>query len=93
MPCKPTDIAYNKTLDYKSMTDKIEGQSDRQPNLGDLMSLHEAAQISGLSHGHLALLIRRGQLWGIKLGRNWVTTRKSIDEYLVSDRRPGPKNK
>ncbi len=74
------------------MTDDNDNQQDQQPKLEDLISLHEAAQISGLSHGHIALLIRMGQLWGIKLGRNWVTTKQAIQKYITSRPKPGPKS-
>ena len=63
------------------------------PSLNELISLREASELSGLSAGHLRLLVRRGKLWGAKLGRNWVTTTQAIEEYLVQDRRPGPKPK
>ncbi len=64
-----------------------------QPKLDELIPLSEAAEISGLSLGHLGLLIRRGELWGKKIGRNWVTTAQAVREYLARDRRPGPKPK
>jgi len=64
-----------------------------QPSLDELISLREASELSGLSAGHLRLLVRRGKLWGVKLGRNWVTTTQAIEEYLAQDRRPGPKPK
>ncbi len=66
--------------------------SDDQPKLDELISLHEAAELCGLSQAHLAFLIRRGELWGKKIGRNWVTTAKAVREYLARDRRPGPKS-
>ena len=68
------------------------GEAD-QPRLDELIPLAKAADISGLSQGHLSLLIREGKLWGTKLGRNWVTTKKAVREYLARDRRPGPKSK
>jgi hypothetical protein len=34
-----------------------------QPNLEDLISLKEAAALSGLSHDHLRRLAGRGDLW------------------------------
>ena len=68
------------------------GEAD-QPRLDELIPLSKAADISGLSQGHLSLLIREGKLWGTKLGRNWVTTKKAVREYLARDRRPGPKSK
>lgn len=65
--------------------------NDNQPKLDELLSLHEAAKISGLTQGHLSLLIRKGELWGKKIGRNWVTTAQAVTEYLARDRRRGPK--
>ena len=63
------------------------------PSLDELISLRETSELSGLSAGHLRLLVRRGKLWGVKLGCNWVTTTQAIEEYLAQDRRPGPKPK
>jgi hypothetical protein len=66
-------------------------ETDDQPSLDDLISLSEAAKISGLTQPHLALMIRRGKLWGKKIGRNWITTEQAVQEYLARDRKPGPK--
>ena len=68
-------------------------QGNDQPSLDDLISLKEAADNSGLSPNHLRLLVGRGDLWGKKIGRNWVTTIKAVNEYLARDRKPGPKPK
>jgi hypothetical protein len=71
-----------------------ESQDDAdQPRLDELIPLSKAAAISGLSQGHLSLLIREDKLWGVKIGRNWVTTEKAVREYLARDRKPGPKPK
>ena len=64
-----------------------------EPSLGELISLREAAQLCDLSAGHLRLLVNTGKLWGMKIGRNWVTTAKAVEEYLAHDPRPGPKPK
>lgn len=56
-----------------------------------LISLAEAAELSGLSQGHLRLLVSEGKIWGTKIGRNWVTTEDTVRDYLATDRRPGPK--
>jgi hypothetical protein len=66
-------------------------KSDNQPRLDELISLREAADLSGLSQGHLGLLIRKGELWGKKIGRNWVNTEQAVREYLARENRPGPK--
>ena len=57
----------------------------------DLIPLADASEFSGLSAGHLNYLVRNKKIWGIKLGRNWFTTQKAIEEYLTSKRKPGPK--
>lgn len=62
-----------------------------QPRLDELISLQDAAALSGLSQPHLSLLIRQRKLWGKKIGRNWVTTKQAVREYLARDRKPGPK--
>jgi excisionase family DNA binding protein len=63
------------------------------PDLPELISLSEAAELSGLSAGHLRLLASRGEIWAKKLGRNWVTTARAVEEYLKKDHRPGPRTK
>ena len=73
------------------MTNKDDESGEYQPSLGELLSLREAAELSGLSQPHLSLLIRQGKLWGTKIGRNWVTTEQAVREYLARDRKPGPK--
>jgi excisionase family DNA binding protein len=65
--------------------------SDDQPGLDELITLSDAAQLSGLSSDHLRRLVRQGDLWGKKIGRNWVTTTAAVQEYIARDRKPGPK--
>jgi excisionase family DNA binding protein len=65
--------------------------SENQPRLDELISLSEAAELSGLSHSHLRLLVRKGEIWGKKMGRDWFTNAQAVEEYLARDRRPGPK--
>ena len=62
-----------------------------QPRLDDLLSLQKAAELSGLSASHLRLLVRKRELWGIKFGRNWVTTAQAVNDYLAREHKPGPK--
>jgi len=68
-------------------------QTTNKPNLDDLISLSEAAKISGLSPNHLRLLVSERMIWGKKLGRNWFTTTQAVEDYLKLDRKPGPKIK
>ena len=48
----------------------------------ELISLSEAATVTGLTMKHLGLLAREGKLRARKIGRNWVTTRKAVKEYM-----------
>ncbi len=64
-----------------------------QPGLDDLISLSEAAKRTGLSASHLRLIVRRGEIWGRKLGRNWLTTEQAVRDYLAQEHKPGPKPK
>lgn len=74
------------------MTGSTNESSDDQPGLDELISLSEAAKLSGLSHSHLRLLARNGDIWVKWLGRGWFTTEKAVQEYLARERRPGPKS-
>jgi hypothetical protein len=57
------------------------GNVQGSPTVDDLISLEKAAKLSGLTAGHLRLLIRQGDVWGTKIGRNWVTTKQAVREY------------
>ena len=48
----------------------------------ELIPLSEAVAVSGLSQPHLNLLARQGKLRAKKIGRNWVTTRAAVLDYL-----------
>ena len=63
------------------MPGRQSGREQGIPKLDDLISLQKAAKLSGLSPGHLRLRIREGELWGTKIGRNWVTTEQAVREY------------
>ncbi len=52
------------------------------PNLKKVISLHQAAQISGYHQDYLSSLIRKKEIKGDKMGRNWVTTEEEIKSYI-----------
>ena len=58
-------------------------------SIDDLISLEEASKISGLSSAHLRHLVSSGKVWGMKIGRNWVTKKSAIEAYLKKKRKPG----
>ena len=63
--------------------------SSTQPKLDELISLSEAAEISGFTTRHLRYLATSGELWAKKLGHNWFTTAQAVRKYMARDRRPG----
>jgi hypothetical protein len=52
--------------------------------IGELISLAEAAEKSGLSQDSLKKFAQKGRLKAKKIGRNWVTTLASVEEYKNS---------
>lgn len=51
----------------------------------NLISLAEAAALSGLSASHLKHLAEGGKLKARKIGRNWVTSEAAVSEYLANE--------
>ena len=75
------------------MESNKENNRTHQPSLDELISLRQAAKLSGLSPNHLRLLVSKGEIWGRKIDHYWVTTEKAVREYQARDIRPGPKVK
>jgi len=46
------------------------------------ISLAAAAKMTNYSQDYISLLCRQGKLRAEKLGRNWVTTKEWVDEYV-----------
>ena len=65
-------------------------KSVSQPGLDELISLSQAAELSGLSPAPSPLAIQ-GEIWSRKLGRNWFTTAQAVLDYLAQEHKPGPK--
>ncbi len=51
----------------------------------------EAAKRSGLSTNHLSRLLRTGGLEGVQLGREWLVYIDSLEKYMATPHKPGPK--
>lgn len=62
------------------------------PRLSELISMAEAARLSGHTSTHLRLLARKGELWAHRIDHFWVTTEAAIREYMARETKPGPKN-
>ena len=50
--------------------------------IADCVSTHEAAKKLGYTVQHTRLLIRQGELEGIKFGRDWLVVRESVQAHL-----------
>lgn len=74
------------------MAENRSSNTEQEAPLGDLVPIKVAAG-EKISASHLRLLLRTGQVEGIKIGRDWFTTHEAVDEYLAQDRKPGPKPK
>lgn len=72
---------------------KKEIGSGEGPGLDDLISLTEAAELSGFTTRHLRHLAINGEIWAKKIGRNWVTTAQAVQDYKSRNVKPGPKPK
>lgn len=73
------------------MTEKTTNGESLEDLTSKLISVTRASEISGLTTSYIRRLLRDGQIEGVKVGRNWLTTEEAIREYLKQDRRPGPK--
>ncbi|MSP12837.1 MAG: DNA-binding protein [Chloroflexi bacterium] len=80
---------------YNSVGSAVSDETGKRDPLEDLtkklISVTEASQISGLTVSYIRRMIRAKQVWGVKIGRSWLTTREAIQEYMKQDRRRGPK--
>jgi excisionase family DNA binding protein len=51
----------------------------------------QAAERSGLSKVYLAQLLRKGTLEGFQVGRDWCVYTDSLERFLATPRKSGPK--
>ena len=72
---------------------KMNTDNISNPLPDELISLSQAAELSGLSISYLRRLVSDEEIWGRKIGRNWVTTEKAIREFLAQERKLGRKSK
>lgn len=56
-----------------------------------LISVAQAARQGNLTPSYVRRLLRTGLLLGVKIDRDWFTTKDAMGRYLDADRRPGPK--
>lgn len=67
------------------MPEENEQTSSIDPlTIGELISLAEAAKLSGFTQDYLKKAAQRGRLKAKKIGRNWVTTAAAVEQYKNS---------
>ncbi len=59
----------------------------------DYLPTPEAAKRANVSRLHIARLLRDKKLEGFQLGREWFVYVDSLERYLASPRKTGPKKK
>ncbi|MEK7525715.1 MAG: hypothetical protein AAB561_01730, partial [Patescibacteria group bacterium] len=65
-------------LDKKDIVNEL-GSVTKKDNL---VSLFEASKLAPYSQEYISLLVRRGKIFGQKIGRNWFTTTEAVEEYV-----------
>ena len=73
-------VERNLTLYLEALIQQRKKPSENE----QWISLAEAAYGTPYSQEYLSLLARKGRIEAIKDGRNWVTTRKAIQNYINS---------
>ena len=66
------------------MPDNNNDAADHTPDplaVGELISLAQAADLSGFTYNFLKEIAQSGKLKAKKIGRNWATTEAAIEEY------------
>jgi len=51
----------------------------------------QASELAGLSTNYIATLLRQKKLEGFQLGRDWFVYTDSLNQFLQTARKPGPK--
>lgn len=57
----------------------------------DCLPTSQAAERAGLSVVHIRRLLTSGQLEGLKMGRDWWVYADSLEKYMATPHKPGPK--
>ncbi len=57
----------------------------------EYLTTSQASQRSGLSKNYLTQLLRKATLEGFQMARDWLIYTDSLDQFLATHRKPGPK--
>jgi hypothetical protein len=73
------------------MNTKSQMMNDDRKSERNYITTIEAEQRTGLSRNYLALLLRQGKLEGFRPARDWFIYVDSLENFLATKRKPGPK--
>jgi len=63
------------------------------PELADYITSKVASELADFHHDYITLLASQGKIKAFKFGREWMIYKPSLEAYLASNRKPGPKPK
>jgi excisionase family DNA binding protein len=55
-------------------------------SIKNIITLNQAAKLSGYSQDYLGYLLRKGELKGKKVGRSWLTTEDEVRNYIFKQK-------
>ena len=77
------------------MTTEGDAAQFAEERASNLISVAAASRISingeSLTPRHIRRLLKQNIIDGIQIGRYWYTTEEAVRDYLLTERRPGPR--
>jgi excisionase family DNA binding protein len=67
-------------------------QKDTMPDLAEYMTTQEAALKLGFHVKSIPMMVKNKTLEGVRFGRAWLVSRKSVDEYLQKTKGMGKRD-
>lgn len=80
---KPLTLLIAQSLE-RSLDIYLQAVSESEEE--EYISLRELSQNSSYSQEYLSLLVRQGKMDGFKEGRNWLSNKKALQEYIDSQK-------
>ncbi len=70
----------------------INSNTNTMPDLAEFMTTREAAKKLGFHVKSIPKMVRDNALEGVRFGRAWLVSRKSVDEYLKKTKGMGKRD-
>jgi excisionase family DNA binding protein len=79
-------VARDKTIVHNNAN-----ANKSKPMSETYITTKKAAELAGVTDGYIRLLLGKGTLKGKRFGRDWLVSRKSVEKFAATERKPGPK--